>query len=732
MIRMERTLFHYLEITIFLHPLIVRKIFVPMLTHRILPLLVGSVFLSTAVIPTTSLAMQQPAGAGANWSHYLGDYASSQYSYLDQITKDNVAQLEIAWRFETGDSAMYQANNLVIDGVVYTPAPSRKVFALDAATGNVIWVADPFEVHNRKVPGTLRGLMYWEDGSDKRIFSAYGTYLFALNAQTGEIVESFGEDGWLHLGDGMDLEERPNVGLNTPGYIYKDLIIIGTQVPENVPGAIRAFDVRTGKRKWIFHTLPRPGEYGSETWPVDYLDKTGGASDWSGLAIDEVRGIVYTSTETAGPDFWGGDRYGKNLFANSLIALNADTGERLWHYQLVHHDLWDMDNPTPPTLLTVNHDGQMIDAVVQGTKMGRLFVFDRVTGEPLWPIEERPAPRTQLPEMPTWPTQPFPTKPPPLTRQRYTENDVSTISPKAKQMTSDLLRISGSWGSFVPPSLDQKIIFPGFDGGMEWGGLAVDDAGILYANVSEIPWFYQFVPTAGENGQPITSGERFYRMECAACHGIDRVGAPGEGFPSLVEISNRHTKESVMQVMVSGGGRMPSFSRLHESRRKAIVDFLFGEEQAPVSNQQAKDGPPYVFRGFHRWFDDEGYPAIKPPWGTLNAVDLNTGTIKWTVPLGEYKELTARGIPATGTENYGGPVVTAGGLIFIGASADGMFRAFDKDTGEILWEHEIPFDANSTPSVYMAKGKQYVVVSAGGAKTNRPKGGLLIAFALSD
>ena len=576
-----------------------------------------------------------PAGAGSDWAHYLGDPTSNQYSNLDQINKENVNQLEIAWTYDTGDSAMYQSNNLVVDGRVYTPTPHSRVMALDGATGKHLWTFDPDSVYESLADGDQRGLMYWHDGTKGRIMTMKGTRLFALDAITGQLISSFGENGSIHLGEGMDVPGRPNVYLNTPGHIYRDMFIIGANVSEDTPGAVRAFDLRTGKRIWIFHTLPRPGEFGSDTWPADYLQRTGGASDWSGMAIDTIRGIVYLSTETAGPDFYGGDRYGENLFANSLIALDAKTGKRLWHQQLVHHDLWDLDNPQPPTLLTVQHEGEKIDIVAQGTKMGLLFVFDRVTGEPLWPIEERPTPESRIEGVKTWPTQPFPTKPPPLIRQKYTADDYSNISPRAAQMTKDVLSQTGNFGAYPPPSLEQLIMFPGYDGGMEWGGSAADPDGILYTNVNEMPWFYQLVPTTKADGSPLPYGEKHYRINCAACHGIDRKGNPTGGFPALDDAPQRLTQEVVMQFINNGGGRMPAFSRLSAERRQAIVDYLFGLE-TPTSARvaQSENTPPYVFRGFQRWLDEEGYPAIKPPWGTLNAVDLNTGTIKWKVPLG--------------------------------------------------------------------------------------------------
>jgi quinoprotein glucose dehydrogenase len=678
-----------------------------------------------------------PFGAGRDWPTYLGDKATTHYSTLAQITRDNVDRLQVAWTFETGDKGEFQTNNLIIDGVLYTASPSRKLIALDAATGKELWRFDPLTERDDLVGNRQRGLAYWAGDGGGRIFTSAGTWLYAVDARTGTLIRSFGDNGSIHLGRGMGLGGTPTIRANTPGTIYDDLLIIGGLISEQTAGAIRAFDVRTGELRWVFRTIPRPGEYGYETWPPDAWKTAGGASDWSGHSLDEARGIVYVSTETAGPDFWGGDRFGENLFANSVIALDARTGKRLWHYQIIHHDLWDLDLPSPPTLLTVTHGGRRIDAVAQGTKHGLLFVFDRVTGEPLWPIHERPALPAKLPGVQTWPTQPFPEKPAPLMRQIYTADDVSNISPEARALTTERFTLVGSHGAMPPPSVQETILFPGPDGGFEWGGAAADPDGILYANLNEIPWLYQMVPTRRSDGAPVSRGERQYLVHCASCHGMDRSGNLPSGMPPLTNLAGRLSPESVMTILEQGGGRMPPFAQLPAAQRKAIVDFLFGTEApataeatAPRAGESPRETPPYAFGGFRRWFDREGYPAIKPPWGTLNAVDLNTGEIKWKVPLGEYPELTKRGIPPTGTENYGGPVVTAGGLIFIGATADETFRAFDKDTGKVLWQASLPFSGNATPSTYMVDGKQYVVISAGGGKSGRPAGGTIVAFAL--
>jgi quinoprotein glucose dehydrogenase len=666
----------------------------------------------------------------ADWPEYLGGKQRNLYSPLKQIHRGNVSRLKVAWTYETGVKAEYQANNLIVGGVLYTPSQTRTLIALDAATGKELWKWDPAKERSGAGRARQRGLVYWknESGGQQRLFTAVRGYLFAVNPKTGETIRSFGENGSINLGS----------GLNTPGVIHKDLLIVGGV---GGVGAVRAFDVRTGERRWIFHLIPRPGEVGYETWPKDAYKTATGIMPWCGQSLDEKRGIVYVATKTAEPDFYGGKRHGMNLFANCVLALDAATGKRIWHYQIVHHDLLDKDLPCPPVLLSVNHNGRKIDAVAQGSKHGRLFVFNRVTGEPLWPIEERPVPPSDLRGEQAWPTQPYPTKPAPLMRQRYTEADASNISPESHQLTLDRIRASPNFGPFPAPSLNETVMFPGYDGGMEWGGGAADPEGIYYVNINEMPWLLQMVETRRADGTKLVPGEKDYMIYCGACHGLDRKGNLPAGFPALIDVAKRKTRAEIEQITRQGGGRMPGYSTMPEAKRAAILNYVLDENDLsasrkepgiPVAKTKTTSPPSYAFGGFRRWLDSEGYPAIKPPWGTLNAVDLNTGELKWKVVLGEYPELTARGIPPTGTDNYGGPVVTAGGLIFIGATADETFRVFDKETGKILWQTKLPFGGNATPSTYMVNGRQYVVISAGGGKSGRPRGGSLVVFALPE
>lgn len=692
---------------------------------------------SSALLAVATALCSEHGNGNVDWRDYLGDKGRTLYSPLSQINRENVASLDVAWSHDTGERGEYQANNLIVDGVLYTATPQRRVLALDAATGRERWAWTHDATRFGPGRARQRGLVFWQNerGGERRLFTAVGNHLFALDADSGQTIRTFGRDGALHLGGGLDVEGEPNVGLNTPGVIYRDLLIIGGH---GGPGAVRAFDVRTGERRWIFHLIPRPGEVGHDTWPPEAYKTATGVMPWPGQALDEVRGIVYVATKTAEPDFFGGSRHGMNLFANCLVALDAATGKRLWHFQIVHHDLLDRDLPCPPVLITVTHRGRRIDAVAQGTKTGHLFVFNRVTGEPLWPIEERAVPASELRGEQAWPTQPFPSKPQPLMRQQYDESEVSTISPEARAATLERIRRSPNHGPFPAPGLQESIMFPGFDGGMEWGGGAADPDGVYYVNVNEIPWFLRMVETRRSDGSAFLRGEREYLSLCAACHGLDRTGNPAGGFPALRDLAGRRPRAEVERITRQGAGRMPAFDTLTERERNAVIDYILDVAGPPMGGRPDEDNArkparavlPYAFTGFRRWQDAEGYPAIKPPWGTLNAVDLNTGEIKWKVPLGEYAELSARGIPPTGTENYGGPVVTAGGLVFIAATADRKIRAFDKETGRLLWQGNLPFGGNATPSTYMVDGRQFVVVSAGGAKSGQPAGGMLMAFAL--
>jgi quinoprotein glucose dehydrogenase len=699
------------------------------------------------------------AAAKKEWRVYLGDQASSHYSTLDQINKENVAHLQAAWIYHTGDLpegeyGEIQCNPLIVNGVLYGSSPRTKIFALDAGTGAELWQFDPFadRPEEANTQGRHRGVTYWQDeaGKDKRILFTAGAYLFAVDAMTGKLITSFGNGGKVQLNAGLDRELGGDggwdlfVSATTPGVIYKDLLILGTRVSEgpiSAPGHIRAFDVRTGAVKWIFHTIPHPGEFGYDTWPPDAWQRAGGANCWSGMSVDHKRGLVFIPTGSAAYDFYGGNRKGQNLFANCLLALKAETGERVWHYQTVHHDVWDRDLPAPPNLITVEREGKKIDAVAQVTKSGFVFVFNREDGEPLFPIEEKPYPASDLAGEETWPTQPLPLKPPPFARQIFTAEDVTNTTPEAHEAALARVREVRSAGQFIPPSKQGTMIFPGFDGGAEWGGAGFDPkTGILYVNANEMPWILTMIDIElAQSENPYDKGSVVYALNCASCHGGQREGDQQKIYPALTNLKSRKSKDEVLQLIVKGKGSMPSNDFLSAEEKYNLLALLFEEKNAqPLDPHNRRSRPaeapivPFVSTGYHRFLDHEGYPAIQPPWGTLNAIDLNKGEIVWQVPLGEFAELTQRGIPPTGTENYGGPVVTAGGLLFIGASKDGNFRAFDKDSGKVLWETKLPAGGYATPSTYEYEGKQYIVIACGGGKMNTPSGDAYVAFALPD
>jgi quinoprotein glucose dehydrogenase len=502
--------------------------------------------------------------------------------------------------------------------------------------------------------------------------------------------------------------------------------------------------------EWVFHTIPKPGEYGYETWPENAYEKIGGANAWAGISLDVKRGVVYAPTGSASFDFWGGNRKGSNLFANCIIAINAENGQRLWHYQTVHHDLWDRDLPTTPNLVTVTHNGVKIDAVAQVTKSGYVFLLDRDTGKPLFTIEERPVKKSDLKGEETWPTQPFPVKPPPFSRQHFSEEEITDISPEAHEYVKTIWTTTRTGEQFIPPSTVGTMYFPGFDGGAEWGGASYDsNTGVLYVNANEMPWIQQMVELQldmGDQSEPKIikdAGEKVYKTNCAICHGQSRQGNTTGIYPPLLNLNKRLPRETAMAVIEKGKGFMPSYNQFSNEKKNALLAYLYNDN---VQKSQENDGEqnwldnlrkellefaiPYSHTGYNRFFDQEGYPAVKPLWGTLNAIDLNKGEILWQVPLGEFEELTERGIPKTGTENYGGPVATAGGLIFIAASKDGYIRAFDKDTGTELWKHKLPAGGYATPSVFAVDRRQYVVIACGGGKMGTAPGDYYVAFAL--
>ncbi|MBO9730183.1 MAG: PQQ-binding-like beta-propeller repeat protein [Chitinophaga sp.] len=694
--------------------------------------------------------------AHRTWEVYGGSKENIHYSALTSLDTSNVAQLKVAWVFHTGDAeemTQIQVNPVVIGDRLYGVSPKLKLFALDAATGKDLWVFDPVNISG-DVKGkgyfqynACRGVAYYENGtSDKRIFYTAGAKLHCIDADKGRLITSFGDSGYvdLHHDMGRNMDQL-YITSTTPGIIYKDLLIIGTRVDEEAggaPGYIRAYDVHTGKLRWIFHTIPQPGEEGYDSWEdKEAWQHTGGVNAWAGFSLDEKNGVVFAPMGSATYDFYGGRRKGNNLFANCVLAMDAATGKRIWHYQTVHHDVWDRDLPTAPMLVNVKKDGKEVAAVVQVTKSGFIFLLDQRTGQPLYPVTETPVPAdTALPGEYLSPTQPVPTFFAPFVRQSLPVADLNRLVPDSSYQ--DILQRLQTYKTghlFNPPSRQGTVIFPGFDGGAEWGGPAIDPTtGVLYVNASEMPWILTMVDAKEKapevNETQLQAGKRLYNTHCMACHGPERKGS--SNFPSLVHTRDKYNEAAFMQLVDGGRRMMPAFKQLDSSEKKALAAFILDIKAqqlhpftAPRRNVDAYTDLPYRATGYNKFLTKEGYPAVSPPWGTLSAIDLNTGQLLWKDTLGDYPELKAKGIHS-GTENYGGPVVTAGGLVFIAATADSKFRAFNKRTGQLLWETTLPACGFATPAVYEVNGKQFVVIACGGGKLGKKSGDTYLAFSL--
>jgi quinoprotein glucose dehydrogenase len=709
-----------------------------------------------------------------DWATYRGDKKGTGYSTLDQITTENVDMLEEVWSFDTVGPVRpgMESNPIVVDGVMYFADSKLNLVALDPATGEKKWLFDPSEHHPRGdslSSGIMKGEIYWEDeqGNNERLFHITNDLVWAINPDNGNPIESFGQGGFIdlkenHVWDESNLEGKIN---NTsPGVTYKDHLILDSNVWEGrtaPPGNIRSFNTITGEHEWTFHTIPQEGQLGYDTWEWEENMNYGGANSWGGFAIDEERGWVFAATgsATGGIHGSGGARPGKNLFANSVLAIDASTGELKWHYQITHHDIWDYDIGPPPTLATITKDGEKRDVVVQMGKQGFVFVLDRDTGESLFPVVDKPVPTDAAPGERPYPTQPWPVKPDPLVRTSFHRSDLTNITPKSHEVALEKFRKLKSGPMYTPPSVEGTITQPGIHGGAEWGGPAYDpETNTAYINVNDFPFVLTLEPMQPDQFGSMTAlqrGETTYNSRCAVCHGADRMGGTG---PALADL--QLSTDSLRSVITNGRAAMPAFPTLSDSELNDLVTFLDSEvgeaSEAPDSTFNFADNDSLTWSGGEgdlawststpqyvaqlKYFTDHmGYHAIKPPWGKLMAVDVAEGRIKWSTPLGEYPKLAdSLGIENTGAENFGGMAVTKGGVIFIAATEDNMFRAFDKSNGDLLWEFEMEAPGFSSPSVYEIDGKQYVVIVAGGgggryrSPVSKGIGRTVHAFALPD
>jgi quinoprotein glucose dehydrogenase len=640
------------------------------------------------------------------WSRSHSDNGSSRYSRLDQINRDNVKRLQVAWTYHSNDGkGNIECNPVIVKGVMYAPTAGSSMVAIDAATGHEIW---RFKPAGRPA---YRGLVHWagDAGHGPRIYFTAGDWLYALDSGAGRGIASFGESG------------RVRARATVAPAIYKNIIILPCW------NVVKAFDLFSGKTLWSFDLIPGEGEAGHETWTGPGY----GANSWGGLALDSARGIAYISTGSPHPNYLGMHHRGDNLFANCVVALKAETGERLWHFQEIRHDIWDLDIPAPPNLVTVTRNGRKYDAVAQVTKIGNTLLLDRLTGKPLFPFRLRRAPASALDGEQTAEWQPDLETPEPFARQVFMRDDVTDISPQAHAFVLEKIA-HADLGWFAPFRDNVPLVFYGMHGGAEWTGAAFDPAsGWLYVSSNELPWIVTIrrAKLPPRRKPPYTAGNQTYLQYCAACHGPDRDGM-GMG-PPLFTLPGRFSDGQVIQAFRQGRGSMPAIP-VPENRVKGLLDFLSNRDLAGSGALvDSADRYTYRFAGYGRLLDQNGRPGVKPPWGTLNAIDLNTGRIAWKVPLGNDEELTKAGVPPTGTENFGGASVTAGGLVFCAGTRDLKIRAFDSHSGAELWEYKMPFGGFAPPATYEVNGRQYVVIaSTGGGKLGGPLGDAYIAFAL--
>ncbi|MBI4324172.1 MAG: PQQ-binding-like beta-propeller repeat protein [Chloroflexi bacterium] len=652
------------------------------------------------------------------WHRSHGDSGGTRYSALDQINRRNVADLQVAWVYHSKDGAgNIQCNPIIANGILFAPTPGKHIVAVQAETGAELW---RFQPEDRPA---FRGLIYWPgcEGAGERVMFCAGKFLYALQPHTGRPVADFGQSGRVLLPGNA----QGDFGAATaaPAIFERTIIVPGFEKD------VWAFDAATGEHRWTFHTVPHPGEFGYETWD---RAESYSANCWGGMALDEARGIAYITTGSPKENFIGVWHRGQNLFANCVVALDARTGRRLWHFQEIGHDLWDLDIPAPPNLATITRDGRRVDVVAAVTKIGNTLLLDRLTGRPVFPFRLRRAPTSDLHGEETWPYQPDVELPEPFAKQEFTDHDITDRSEEATDYVMGRFK-SATTGWFRPFSEGKMNLYFGLHGGAEWTGACVDPAtGRLYVSANHIPWIisvFRDDDPPDDPHAPKTRGQLVFEQTCAQCHGTNRVGIGTA--PPLRGLRHRLTDEAVTNQVRSGKNAMPAHPDMSEADLRALVDFLMLRDR-PLPPAPAKtERPRYSFNGYPKFLDHEGYPASKPPWGTLNCLDLNTGRLVWKVPLGEDEELAAQGVKKTGTENFGGAIVTAGGLVFCAGTRDSRIRAFDKETGQELWSARLPWVGSAPPAAYQVNGRQFVVIAAtGGCKLGTPVGDAYVAFAL--